>query len=95
LGLGFSAVVIARTIIAGHELLMQPGEAANSAGTPRRFSLMAGAGFDAKVVAGVSAPFKRRWGRAAYVWRSLVETRRYRPVRYGVEIDGMRTRPRR
>src|SRR6267154_1774112 len=72
LGLGFSAAVIARTIIAGHELLMP------------------GAGFDAKVVAGVSAPFKRRWGRAAYVWRSLVETRRYRPVRYGVEIDGVR-----
>src|SRR6267154_1234852 len=72
LGLGFSAAVIARTIIAGHELLME------------------GAGFDAKVVAGVSAPFKRRWGRAAYVWRSLVETRRYRPVRYGVEIDGVR-----
>jgi diacylglycerol kinase (ATP) len=90
LGLGFSAAVIARTIIAGHELLMQPGEAANGAGVPRCFSLMAGAGFDAKVVAGVSAPFKRRWGRAAYVWRSLVETRRYRPVRYGVEIDGVR-----
>ncbi|HEX9558998.1 MAG TPA: hypothetical protein VF991_21070, partial [Reyranella sp.] len=57
---------------------------------PRCFSLMAGAGFDAKVVAGVSAPFKRRWGRAAYVWRSLIEARRYRPVRYGVEIDGVR-----
>ena len=51
---------------------------------------MAGAGFDAKVVAGVSAPLKRRLGRAAYVWRSLVEARRYRPVRYLVEIDGVR-----
>ena len=69
---------------------MQPGEAVNGAGVPRCFSLMAGAGFDAKVVAGVSAPFKRRLGRAAYVWRSLVEARRYRPVRYGVEIDGVR-----
>jgi hypothetical protein len=43
--------VIARTIIAGHELLVQPGEAANGAAVPRCFSLMAGAGFDAKVVA--------------------------------------------
>ena len=75
---------------AGRELLVQPGQATNGASSPRCFSLMAGAGFDAKVVAGVSAPFKRRWGRAAYVWRSLVEARRYRPVRYGVEIDGVR-----
>lgn len=90
LGLGFSAAAIAGTIVGGHEVLMQPGEAINGAEAPRCFSLMAGAGFDAKVVAGVSAPFKRRWGRAAYVWRSLVEMCRYRPVRYGVEIDGVR-----
>src|SRR5581483_1232865 len=33
---------------------------------------------------------KRRFGRAAYLWRSMIETRRYRPVRYQVEIDGAR-----
>jgi diacylglycerol kinase (ATP) len=88
LGLGFSATAIARTMVAGRELLVQPGQATNGVGT-RCFSLMAGAGFDAKVVAGVSAPLKRRWGRAAYVWRSLVEARRYLPVRYQVEIDGI------
>jgi diacylglycerol kinase family enzyme len=90
LGLGSSAAAIARTMTAGREVLVQPGQATTSSSSPRCFSLMAGAGFDAKVVAGVSAPFKRRWGRAAYVWRSLIEARRYRPVRYGVEIDGVR-----
>ncbi|MSP76833.1 MAG: diacylglycerol kinase family lipid kinase [Rhodospirillaceae bacterium] len=89
LGLGFSAAALAQTLTAGREILMQPGEA-SGAGRTRQFSLMAGAGFDAKVVAGVSAPLKRRLGRAAYVWRSLVEARRYRPVRYAVEIDGVR-----
>ncbi|TAJ42587.1 MAG: diacylglycerol kinase family lipid kinase [Reyranella sp.] len=89
LGLGFSAAALAQTLTAGREILMQPGEA-SGAGRTRQFSLMAGAGFDAKVVAGVSAPLKRRLGRAAYVWRSLVEARRYRPVRYAVEVDGVR-----
>lgn len=93
LGLDFTAAAIARTIIAGDACAVHPGEASCIAmddGAPRRFSLMVGAGFDAKVVAGVSASLKRRLGRAAYVWRSLVETHRYRPVRYAVEIDGER-----
>jgi diacylglycerol kinase family enzyme len=89
LGLGFSAAAIAGALTAGRELLVRPGEASLGSGDPRCFSLMAGAGFDAKVVAGVSAHFKRRWGRLAYVWRSLVEAWLYRPVRYGVEIDGV------
>jgi diacylglycerol kinase family enzyme len=88
LGLRATAKIVARTMIAGRELLVRPGEATGE-GLPRHFSLMAGAGFDAKVVAGVSAPLKRRLGKAAYVWRSMIETRRYRPVRYGVEVDGV------
>ena len=87
LGLRLDAAAVAETMIAGRELLVRPGEASSN-GAPRCFSLMAGAGFDAKVVAGVSTRFKRRFGRAAYVWRSLIEARRYRPVRYQVEIDG-------
>jgi diacylglycerol kinase (ATP) len=88
LGLRATASAVARTMIAGRELLVQPGEATGS-DLPRHFSLMAGAGFDAKVVAGVSAPLKRRLGKAAYVWRSMIETHRYRPVRYAVEVDGV------
>jgi diacylglycerol kinase family enzyme len=89
LGLDLKAASIARTMISGRAVLVHPGEALGD-GDPRCFSLMAGAGFDAKVVAGVSASFKRRFGKAAYVWRSLIEARRYRPVRYAVEVDGVR-----
>ena len=89
LGLGFSAAAVAASIVAGRALAMRPG-AASMDGAARHFSLMAGAGFDAHVVAGVSATLKRRWGKIAYVWRSMVEASRYRPVRYLVEIDGQR-----
>lgn len=95
LGLGSTASSLAQAMMAGREVLVHPGRAsagasatASTTGAPRCFSLMAGAGFDAKVVAGVSSDLKRRWGKGAYVWRSLIEARRYRPVRYAVEIDG-------
>jgi YegS/Rv2252/BmrU family lipid kinase len=93
LGVDSRAATIAQTIISGRAVLVQPGEASGASengADPRCFSLMAGAGFDAKVVAGVSSSLKRRFGKAAYVWRSLIETHKYRPVRYAVEIDGTR-----
>ncbi len=90
LGLGSSASAIAQTMMYGRALEVRPGAALDGERS-RCFSLMAGVGFDAKVVAGVTAPLKRRFGRSAYVWRSLVEARRYRPVRYEVEIDGVRS----
>ena len=90
LGLDFSATALARTIVAGQQLLLRPGEVRQDAGgNARCFTLMAGAGFDAWVVAGVTPSLKRRWGKFAYVWRSLVETLRYRPARYTVTVDGV------
>lgn len=89
LGLGFSASEIAHVITMGRELKVCPGSV-RGGNASRCFSLMAGVGFDAKVVAGVTVSLKRRFGRGAYVWRSLIEAQRYRPVRYEVEIDGNR-----
>lgn len=54
----------------------------------RRFLQMAGAGFDAHVVEGVSPALKRRLGKGAYVWRTGVELARYAFPPLRVEVDG-------
>lgn len=53
----------------------------------RRFAVMAGIGFDAHVVIGVTPALKRVLGRAAYIWRSLRELLRGPTTRYRVTID--------
>lgn len=54
----------------------------------RAFTMMAGIGFDAHVVAHVSTPLKRATGKLAYVWTSLLQLWRYRPRLYELQIDG-------
>jgi len=54
----------------------------------RGFSMMAGVGFDAHVVANVDSRVKRIIGKYAYVVGSLAELVRYRARTYLVEIDG-------
>ena len=56
----------------------------------RCFSLMAGAGFDALVVAGVDGRLKRLCGKCAYVSESLLRMSAWRPRVYAVTIDGKR-----
>lgn len=70
--------------------LVHVGRLRTASGTVRHFSLMAGAGFDAKVVAGVDGELKRRLGKAAYVWRSAVEMTRSVDALYAVDINGVR-----
>jgi YegS/Rv2252/BmrU family lipid kinase len=53
----------------------------------RRFILMAGAGFDAHVVAGVSVPMKRRLGKGAYVLSTLHQLLVFPFRTYEVLID--------
>ena len=54
----------------------------------RRFLQMAGVGFDAHVVEGVSARLKRWTGKGAYVWRMAVELARYPFPEFLLELDG-------
>ena len=57
-------------------------------GAVRRFSMMAGAGFDAHVVANVPPGLKRAAGKLAYGWQTFVEWVRLRPLRYRITADG-------
>ena len=54
----------------------------------RRFVMMAGVGFDAHVVAGVTPRLKRALRKGAYVWRSLLQMPTFGDRRYRVVIDG-------
>jgi diacylglycerol kinase (ATP) len=52
-----------------------------------RFAVMAGAGFDARVMGGVSKKTKERLGRVAYV-RSTVHAVKGKPRRMKIKVDG-------
>ena len=82
MGLPISADVIARTIVCGKAVPVALGMADS-----RYFILMAGAGFDAHVVAGVSAAQKARLGKFAYVLSSMRTFFRYGFPPYHVAID--------
>jgi diacylglycerol kinase (ATP) len=68
---------------AGSLLTYRPGLA-----NGRGFLMMAGAGFDAHVVAGVSPRLKRLFGKGAYVAETLRQLLEFRFPRYRVTIDG-------
>jgi diacylglycerol kinase (ATP) len=53
----------------------------------RVFLLMAGAGFDAQVVAAVSPSLKRRFGKGAYAWETLRQAFAYGFPELELEVD--------
>jgi diacylglycerol kinase (ATP) len=55
----------------------------------KRFVMMAGVGFDAKVVAAVTGPVKRRIGKLAYIWKTITGFKRFSSTIYKIEIDGV------
>jgi diacylglycerol kinase (ATP) len=56
----------------------------------RRFAMMVGIGFDARVVERLDLRLKRALGKIAYALSALGQLLRYRPRQYQVEIDGRR-----
>jgi diacylglycerol kinase family enzyme len=88
IGVGVSAERLAATLLDGAPVPVMIGTLTDARKARSHFQLMVGAGFDAHVVAGVDPAMKRRFGKGAYVWRSLVEMLRYRDRRYRVVIDG-------
>lgn len=83
IGLGRSPAVIAQTLARG---TIRPVHVGSVNG--RRFVMMAGAGFDADVVRGVSVALKKRLGALAYVWQAAVQAFKKSPPPCEILIDG-------
>lgn len=66
----------------------QPRAVAVGRANGRHFLLMAGVGFDAHVVAGLSLPLKRRVGKLAYVAETCRQLFVYRFPGFRLDIDG-------
>jgi len=88
IGLPLDPAALARSILAGPAHRVSLGRIAAPGEAPRLFSMMAGVGFDAHVVAGVDLALKRRIGKGAYVWESLRQLGRFAFPRYRVTFDG-------
>ncbi|WP_421707547.1 diacylglycerol/lipid kinase family protein [Algihabitans sp.] len=82
IGLSTSAARVARAILDGPVQPVTLGEA-----NGRRFTLMAGVGFDAHVVARVSKGLKRRLGKGAYIYETLRQIGRFDFPVYSIRID--------
>jgi len=83
LGLPLDAGGIADALAVGGVMPIHLGVA-----NGRCFAMMAGAGLDARVVAGVSSRLKRLIGKGAYVAETLVQLANLDDRRYRVTIDG-------
>jgi YegS/Rv2252/BmrU family lipid kinase len=84
IGLGPAPTAVAHTIASGRAATAYVGLA-----NGRCFTVMAGVGFDAHVVAGVSLRLKRWLGKGAYVLEALRQLFRFSFPRYRVTIDGV------
>lgn len=84
LGIGDRAATAAGAILGGAVRAIHLGRC-----NGRYFSMMAGVGLDAKVVAAIRPPLKRALGKLAYVHEGLVQIAKLAPTRYRVVVDGV------
>lgn len=84
IGLSKATHTVARTLASGPVREIYVGRA-----NGRRFCMMAGAGFDANVVSGVSLALKKRVGPLAYAWQAFVQGFRDPYAPCDVTIDGV------
>ena len=92
IGLGVHSSGVARAIADGPAATVALGRIRGRSGRMRRFSMMAGIGFDAHVVARVDPVLKRWTGKLAYVVASLLQLRDHKDQVYEVTVDGRRYR---
>lgn len=88
LGLSLAPEAICGAIVDGEMRSMPLGRIRAADGTTRVFLLMAGAGFDAHVVATVNQTLKRHLGKGAYVAGSVKQLGSFGFPRYRIDIDG-------
>lgn len=88
LGLDLVPAHIARVIAGGPIRPVSLGRARVPGQAARIFSLMAGAGFDARVVAGIDLRVKRLLGKGAYVLEGLRQMCLKKPPPLRVTVDG-------
>src|SRR3546814_9912518 len=84
IGLEESPAGIVRAILRGPAVPIHLGDV-----NGRHFTLMAGIGLDADVVAAVNPRLKRATGKFAYAVATLQRWLRYRRHRFRIEIDGV------
>ncbi len=88
IGLAPGPEAVAETIAHGVSKPISLGRVRSESGRDRYFTLMAGVGFDAQVVAGVKLALKRRLGKGAYIAEALRQLGVFAFPRYRIFLDG-------
>lgn len=87
IGLPLSPPAVMDAVLRGPERAIYPGFV-ESGGMVRLFTIMAGVGFDAHVVADLPPKLKRALGKGAYVLESMRQLVNWPGRQYRLEIDG-------